>query len=162
MQNEVAYICPNSLIFMEKSSCFLLFILLCTLQEVQSQSSNVSVQLQITNVRNGKGTLRLGLFKNEEDFENEKPFKHIIVSKQNFNKNSIVATVVLPQGSYGISILDDENDNLKMDYNIIKMPKEGFGFCNYYHEGFSRPKFKQFLITISNSTKILNSKIRYI
>lgn len=131
------------------------------MQELHAQSNEVTVQLHITNVRNNKGTIRLGLFKSQEDFEKEKPFKHIVVSKQNFKKNNVEATVRLPQGSYGISILDDENDNLKMDYNFVKIPKEGFGFCNYYHEGFSRPKFQQFLIQINGNTKTLNSKIRY-
>ena len=34
-------------------------------------------------------------------------------------------------GIYGISVIDDENNNGKMEYNLLGIPKEGFGFSNF-------------------------------
>lgn len=69
---------------------------------------------------------------------------HIIVSlcdKQTFLKRCALSlseearngTVTarfddVPAGRYAISVLHDENDNKKMDRNLIGIPKEGYGF----------------------------------
>ena len=52
--------------------------------------------------------------------------------------------VKLETGKYGISLMDDENFNGKMDFNFIGIPKEGFGFSNYYHTGLTKPNLKLF------------------
>ena len=68
-------------------------------------------------------------------------------------------TIVLParEGINGIAILDDENNNQKMEFGLI-FPAEGFGFSNYFHSGMSKPKFSQFKFYVdpakSNSTSI--------
>jgi uncharacterized protein (DUF2141 family) len=71
--------------------------------------------------------------------------------------------IQLESGIYGASLLDDENDNGKMDYNLLGIPKEGFGFSNYYHTGFSKPKMQafQFEVKVGNIPKI-EMPIRYL
>jgi uncharacterized protein (DUF2141 family) len=50
-----------------------------------------------------------------------------------------------------------------MEYNMVGMPKEGFGFSNYYHTGFTKPDFKQFLVNINTKEKDpIVFQIRYI
>ena len=36
----------------------------------------------------------------------------------------------MPLGSYAISTYHDENDNDKLDKNIVGIPKEAYGFSN--------------------------------
>jgi len=57
--------------------------------------------------------------------------------------------------------LDDENDNVKMDYTLIGIPKEGFALSNYYHTGFSKPKLAQFLIVVNKNNMTIHLKMRY-
>lgn len=64
-------------------------------------------------------------------------------------------------GIYGIAILDDENKNEKMDYGLI-LPKEGFGFSDYYHTGMKRPKFDSFDFVLKNEIKSVEIKVRYL
>ena len=46
-------------------------------------------------------------------------------------------------GSFGFSILDDENENRKMDYILGIIPKEGFGFSNNPRiRGMKEPPFE--------------------
>ena len=72
-------------------------------------------------------------------------------------------TIEIESGVYGLSILDDENSDAKMEYNMVGMPKEGFGFSNYYHSGFTKPNYKQFLVNINPSEKSpIVFQLRYI
>ena len=65
-------------------------------------------------------------------------------------------------GEYGLSLLDDENNNTKMDYNFIGLPKEGFGFSNYYHTGFTKPHFNTFKFKhLKNNLAKVVIKVRY-
>ena len=58
--------------------------------------------------------------------------------------------------------MDDENFNGKMDYNFIGIPKEGFGFSNYYHSGLTKPKLKSFAFeVIENKNTKVEVKMKY-
>lgn len=143
-----------------------IYTLLClqslSISDSVAQADESPVKITISNIRNNNGSLRLGIFKTQEEFENEKPFKRISIPKTDLNNNSLSTLIQLPDGTYGISILDDENNNAKMDYNMVRMPKEGFGFSNYYHTGFSKPKLKQFVFTVSKGSIQIHCKMRYI
>ena len=142
-------------------SLLILFLTLLVATEILAQNKEYSVTINCSNIRNIKGTLRLGFFKTEEDFDKEKPFKRMAISKEKMSNKSLLATINIPEGTYGISVLDDENDNVKMDYNMVGIPKEGFALSNYYHGGFSKPKLSQFLITVNKGNVTINFKMRY-
>ena len=140
----------------------LLLIQLFCSPAAKAQNKENSVKLVFTNIHSSKGTLRVGVFKTQEEFAAEKPFKSFNISKSELANNSLSAIINLPNGSYGISILDDENNNAKMDYNMVGIPKEGFGFSNYYLSGFSKPKLKDFTFTVENGSVQVSCKMRYI
>ena len=116
-------------------------------------STTITFPIVVKNIRNAKGRLSIGVFKDAESFEKEKPYKIIIVPKKELVGGTVKATIELEPGVYALSILDDENSDYKMEYNMVGMPKEGFGFSNYYHGGLSKPNFKQFLVFINSSQK---------
>ncbi len=116
-------------------------------------SSTIKFPVIIKNIRNAKGRLSIGVFKDADSFEKEKPYKIILIPKKELVGGTVKASIELEAGVYGLSILDDENSDYKMEYNLVGLPKEGFGFSNYYHGGFSKPNFKQFLVVINSSEK---------
>jgi uncharacterized protein (DUF2141 family) len=119
-----------------------------------------NVKVVIEGVRSEKGKLVLAIFKDQEGFKNRKPIKRVELIKSELEGNEFVLN--LDPGTYGISVLDDENENNKMDYNFIGMPKEGFGFSNYYHKGLSKPHFDKFKFKInSNKIKLIDIQLRY-
>ena len=118
-----------------------------------TNSTNITIPIIVKNIKNSKGRLSIGVFKDASAFEEEKPFKIILVSKKEQVNGTLKSTIEIESGVYGLSILDDENSDYKMEYNMIGMPKEGFGFSNYYHAGFTKPNFKQFLVVINPSQK---------
>jgi len=126
--------------------------------EISSNDANVKVVIK--GVRSEKGKLVIAIFKDQESFEKRKPIKKVVLDKSEIKGNEIAFN--LSPGTYGISVLDDENDNNVMDYNFLKIPKEGFGFSNYYHEGFSKPHFDTFTFEIIDGTiKKIDIRLRY-
>ena len=127
----------------------------------KANTTNQDIKIVIEGVRSGKGKIVLAVFKDQEGFKNKKPIKRLVLNKSEFEGNEIILS--LDTGIYGISVLDDENDNNKMDYNFIGMPKEGFGFSNYYHKGLSKPHFDKFKFEIKNkSVELIEIRLRYI
>lgn len=123
----------------------------------------ITIPIVVKNIKNSKGRLSIGVFKDASSFEEEKPHKIILVSKKDLVNGTLKSSIEIESGVYGLSILDDENSDYKMEYNMIGMPKEGFGFSNYYHTGFTKPNFKQFLVIINPSQKsAITFNLRYI
>jgi uncharacterized protein (DUF2141 family) len=146
------------------SRIFLFGIIYLTLTSLKErQKATISTPITIKNIRNTKGRLSIGVFKDAKTFDVEKPHKIILVQKKDLTGGTLKTTIELEPGVYGLSILDDENNDHKMEYNMVGMPKEGFGFSNYYHTGFTKPDFKQFLVKINTKEKDpIVFQIRYI
>lgn len=121
-----------------------------------------SLKINITGLRNNSGVVRMGFYTNNEAFEKEEAL---------FVKNEAKASMVngvlsvtytdLKPGLYGIALLDDENNNDKVDYGWF-LPKEGFGFTNYYHTGITKPHFQKFSFILGTGPKVVEIKVRYL
>lgn len=82
------------------------------------------------------------------------------IPKNELSEGKLTTSVQLPNGTFGIAVLDDENSNEKMDYTVM-MPKEGFGFSNFYLTGLSRPKFDKFKFAVSDNSFAVVVKMKY-
>lgn len=125
--------------------------------------TTTNVHINISGIRSNKGMIRIGIFKNQTQFDEEVAFESYACSKSSQVNGVVQKRLYLPPGTYAISVLDDEIDNEKMDYNFFGIPKEGFGFSDYYHTGFSKPHFDQFKFTIEqDGVKQIVVRLRYI
>lgn len=125
-------------------------------------SNEQELKVRINNIRNDKGVIRVAFFKDQESFKNEKPAYHRTISKKNLKNGSITVNFTgLPAGRYGIAMLDDENENGKMDY-MLKIPLEGFGFSNYVHTGTKIPDFEKFAFDYDGKNLTVTIMTRYI
>jgi uncharacterized protein (DUF2141 family) len=117
--------------------------------------------LNVSEIRNKNGVIRLGIYKNNSTFQEEKPFLVKSFSKDKLIDGKLTFSFSVNVGEFGIALLDDENENGKMDYSFF-IPQEGFGFSNYFHSGLRMPTFEnfKFVVTKNNSTKI-NLVIKY-
>lgn len=94
-----------------------------------------SITVKITNLENNKGKVYISLYNSESNFLNsalEATFSEIEEGKCEVNFKNI------PTGVYAISFFHDENDNGKMDYNALGIPKEDYG-CSNNARGFMGP-----------------------
>ena len=59
----------------------------------------------------------------------------------------------LPDGEYAIKLFHDENDNKKLDFNMLGIPKESYGFSNNVGQ-FGQPDYKEAKFTVKENTMI--------
>lgn len=121
-----------------------------------------TLTIHVANIRSSAGSLKIQFFTSAQSFDNEKPaFSRIVSKKDMFQGHLVLSLTDIKPGLYGVALLDDENNNQKMDYGLV-LPKEGFGFSDYYHTGMSRPVFDKFDFIFGNGPKSVTIKIRYV
>jgi len=121
-----------------------------------------NIELTITGIRSSKGQLRIALFKDQQSFKNETALKYFEFDKSEMKNGRMKVQLKLETGTIGLSLLDDENKDYEMNYNFLGMPKEGFGFSDYYHKGFSKPTFDDFDFELNEHGKEVEIRVRYV
>ena len=143
-----------------KKKRFILIFSLFAFSFLSMKSQNVEVV--ISGIRSEKGQIVIGVFKDNESFKIEKAFLSKKFVKKGVSKGEMTVKFDLEAGTWGLSLLDDENSNGKMEYKVLGIPKEGFGFSDYYHKGLKKPKFDAFKFDLKDGQKKkINIKIRY-
>ena len=128
-------------------------------QVLLSQTMNIT----INNIRSTKGKLSVSIFSNAEEFKTEKPSHTQFFDKTTVKNKTCTVSIEYKPGIYGVAVCDDENNNGVMDYNIIGMPKEGFGLSNYQIKGLSRPVFSDFSFQLKeNEKKAITVDMKYL
>ena len=146
---------------MIKKILFLKILLLLLLPARSGNSQTVEVI--ITGIRSEKGQIVIGVFKDDESFQKEESFMEKRFVKSGISNREMRVQFSLEPGIYGLSLLDDENSNGKMEYKFLGIPKEGFVFSDYYHKGIKKPKFDSYKFSINkDQTKRITIRIRYI
>jgi uncharacterized protein (DUF2141 family) len=136
----------------------LLGVLLISLASyIQAQQET---EVKVTGIRSSKGKIILQVFKDNPSYDDEKPYKKFTFDKKAMVNGTLTVKCELDPGTYGITLLDDENENGKIDKNLIRMPKEGFGFSNFFMEKLKKPTFDDFKVDLKSHTKIY-IKVKY-
>jgi uncharacterized protein (DUF2141 family) len=129
---------------------------------IKNSSVPIVISVIIKDIKTSNGQILMGIYKDDVSFDKDLPYKKVQAFKTKIANGTLVVEVKLEPGKYGISLMDDENFNGKMDYNFIGIPKEGFGFSNYYHSGLSKPKLKSFAFdVIENKNTKVEVKMKY-
>lgn len=117
------------------------------LNTTYGQDNKHELTLVVNNIRNDKGRLAVQLL-NEEELQ--------IKGKHIYIKGKAASAVFhnLPQGKYAVRIFHDENQNDKMDFNWIRIPKEGYGFSGKPKNSFRSPDIKELLFQLDSDKKI--------
>jgi uncharacterized protein (DUF2141 family) len=120
------------------------------------------IELNISNIRNEKGVIRIGMYTNEIGYP-DTPANGFTVSKDSLSGGRVRFIIpVNTAGTYGFSILDDENGNGKMDYFLGIIPREGFGFSNNPKVSRKAPSFDETSFLYEKGTKKVEIKMIYI
>lgn len=140
----------------------LLFIstLLLSFFNIDEEVKKISVQIE--GIETTEGKIILSAFKTNEQFQDELPILNFNVDKSLAVNGKIHTTIQLPYGNWGLTLLDDENNDDEMEYNFIGIPEEGFGFSNYYLSGLSKPDLEDFDFEVTPTDSLeIKIKIRY-
>lgn len=128
-----------------KTNILLIILILFSSFKALSQGS---IEVTVRNIRETKGTVRVGLFNNDADF-----LKNAVDGKI-VKANGAEVTVVfenLKPGDYAVSVIHDKNENGKLDKNFIGIPKEGFAFGNNAMNTFGPPDFKDAKVKVDGN-----------
>lgn len=124
--------------------------------------SSQTLDIKITNIQNRKGQLCIAVFDSQKGFSKEKVYWDTCICKRYNGNNELHILISIKPGKYGLSVLDDENGSAKMEYNFLGIPREGFGFSNYYQKGIRKPTFDDFSFCVGkNETKVLHVEMKY-
>lgn len=107
--------------------------------------------VNISDVEKGKGHLMIALYVSKEDYKSGKVSFSSKVKALNGKEVAIFEN--LPDGEYALKIYQDENDNNKMDFNMMGIPKEGYGFSNNVGM-FGAPEYKEAKFIVKENTAI--------
>ena len=119
------------------------------------------VTIVITGLRSNKGAVLVSLFDNARSFP-DKADRAVGKSRVAIRDKTVRVTFPdLPPGKYAAAILHDENNNLKMDYNLVGMPKEGYGFSNNATGNFGPPSFGKAAFLLSGPETTTTIKASY-
>lgn len=124
---------------------FVLALIFCT--SVASAQTNIEVTVR--NIKEQKGSIRVGLFNNEDNFLKKAVEGKVVKADA---KEVKVVFENLKTGDYAVSVIHDENDNGELDTNALGMPKEGFAFGNNAMGMFGPPSFEKAKVSIDKST----------
>lgn len=113
-----------------------------------------AVVIHIVNLRSRGGQVCIAVFDSDENFRKEKPLKDKILIRSAHDGDTLTVSLQLPEGMYGISVLDDSNSDSRMNYGFAGIPLEGFGFSGYRQKRLKRPRFSDFSFKHSSNTQV--------
>lgn len=138
----------------------ILFLLLISASSYTSFAQNIEVEIRC--IRSSIGVIAIAVYQDNDSFKKDNPCLQKIINKKGLLNGVLITRLSIPPGTYGLAILDDENNDNKMNYNVVGIPKEGFGFSNYFHNGLKSPKFDVFRFEVGkNQNKKVICKMKY-
>ena len=109
---------------------------------------DISLEMEINNLESNKGPIYIRILD-----ENENPV--IVGTSPVINYSSEISFDSIFPGKYAIQFFHDENENQKMDFSLIGIPKEKFGSSNDVKPILGPPKFEKMLFEIYEDKKIV-------
>lgn len=116
-------------------------------------SSQNTLGIEITGIRSNKGKIMLQLFDEKEKILTQEMG---LISEY----KCTISIKNLKPGKYALRYFHDENQNMKMETNLVGKPTEGYGFSNNVMGMFGPPPFVKWLFELKKDTKIV-LKISY-
>ncbi len=107
--------------------------------------------VNISDIEQGKGHVLVALYQGQENYKSGKTTQASKV-KASSEKESVTFKD-LADGEYAIKMYQDENDNDELDFNMMGIPKEGYGFSNNVGM-FGAPEYKEAKFVVKDNTVI--------
>ena len=109
---------------------------------------NISLEMEINNLQSNNGPLYIRILDG-----NENPV--IVGTSPVINYSARISFDSISPGKYAIQFFHDENENQKMDFSLIGIPKEKFGSSNNVKPILGPPKFEKMLFNLTENKKVI-------
>jgi len=125
------------------------------------RSATGTITIQIEKLNSNKGSVLVSLYNTKESFP-DKAEKAVAKGKAAIvNGKAVLTFKDLPYGKYAAAILHDANNNIKMDFNVVGIPKEGYGFSNDAKGFMGPPSFEKAAFDLSQPQKNITITATY-
>ena len=128
-----------------KKIFYLIIIALFFITKHYGQESTFSLTIKVKNLRSNDGLVGIDFFD-----ENQAKIKGEYIPIK--NNVAIITYDKLNKGKYGVRVYHDENKNDKMDFNWLKLPKEGFGYTG--EQQLKPPKTEDMLFLLDKDKTV--------
>jgi len=125
-----------------------------------ADGADSSITIELENVRNARGVLRLCLTRDPEHFPDCNGDAQAITASVPATVHDVRLPAVEP-GSYALSVMHDENGNRRLD-KVLGIPKEGFGFSRNPSMGFGPPAFAEVRFSAAAGDSRQTVRMRYL
>jgi uncharacterized protein (DUF2141 family) len=109
------------------------------------------IQVVVSGLRNDHGRVGCGIFYGPEGFPRDRAREframYVLIS----GGLAVCDFTNVPAGAYAATVLHDENEDGKMDFNWIGMPTKGYGFSNNARATLMAPSFAAASFTYSGA-----------
>jgi uncharacterized protein (DUF2141 family) len=130
----------------------------CALAPLAAQPAG-EVRLTVTGLRSASGMVRCELFDNAQAFPRGREIAGAAVPIADGRAVCVFRGV--PAGRYAIAFMHDENGNGRMDFNLVGIPVEGYGFSNNARALLGPPSFTEAAFSYEGGAAQLSATIRY-
>lgn len=117
----------------------------------QQLDESVQLNLLVSGLNNSKGNLMLAIYDNPQAFPSHPDLAFRLGKVKAMEGSMGIGFPEFKPGIYAIAVFQDENENGKLDTNIVGMPKEPFGFSNNPKINFRAPTFDEAKIELHSS-----------
>ena len=127
---------------------------------IPSAVAAADLNVHIKGLRNTNGQILVGLFNHENTFPSKKAeYKGLIVKPVDVKAGGVFKDV--PQGTYAVAIIHDENTDGKLGTNFLGIPNEGYAFSNNAKGTFGPPSFNDASFPMGTEDEYVSINMRY-
>lgn len=116
--------------------------------------SDSAIAVQISGMRSQKGVVRCALFAGPAGFPMRSAAAQTIVTKRITGERVQCVFPGLADGTYAVSVNHDENENGKVDTNLLGIPTEGWAVSNNAAPALRPPRFAEAAIVLKTGQRV--------
>jgi len=130
---------------------FTQLLLVLPLLAATAGTQAATVDVHVSNVAGGKGSLRVAVC-DRERFLKQCAYTASMPAREGEN---VIAVPGVPKGTWAVLVYQDENGNGELDRNFIGIPKENYGFSRDAASKFGPPGFDEAAIQVGDEASVV-------
>lgn len=133
-----------------------LFVAAVLLGVAAASASAATVEVRVSSVVPGRGKVNVAVC-DKERFLKDCLYSGSVPAQA---ADVVVTIQNVPKGTWAVLAYQDENQNDKLDRNLIGIPSENYGFSRDARGKFGPPDFSDAAIDVGDETTVAKIKLR--
>lgn len=136
----------------------IIFILTFYLISISAYAQDCKVNLSVNEIKEVKGVFLIAFFDKEDDFL-KKPRKAYRI-KVDSKPSQLIVLDDVPRGKLALSIIQDKDEDGKLNQSVFGPPSEPYGFGNDAMGFMSPPDFEESLLDLNKEEAEVSIKLK--